>query len=1083
MRRIWLLVVVCSPILGQTTQGIILGRITDSVTGLPIPAASVTCTSESTSLVSPASVDAAGDYAIPSLSPGRYVVIITAPKYQTQQARALEMPVAGRVELNIRLRPLYDVWEAGQYRSWRLPESQQTLGYYGPDVDTSRVAIFNANSGIVTPLDNSLSSVLSSVVIDNVPLVGRDVYTLLLLLPGVTSDLSTARGLGFSVNGQRPSSSNYLLDGTENNNPLVTGPLSAVTPEFIQEYRVSTANYSAEYGRTSGFIANAITRNGTNQWHAKAFYYVESDRLDANGFQENAHAISRLPFTQNLPGVVVSGPLIHNRLFLAAGFEALDSHGRDDPQTFALPTTSFIDSTDPSSYAGQLLRQYRPYASPSGPGNFGLITIAPPNGFDRSDSYLRADSNLSSSEQFFGRFALDHLEERDLVASPYPDFPVHYRQASLSIAVGLISRLGATSQNEFHATRSGDSLRLSTPNAGVPTLIDDERDPSGQYEVTLPGNPSAYDYRNRGRTWEFLDNWTRVAGRHAIKIGGGFLQRDIDLNLNVYPNGYLEFATLSDFAQNQIEDLLAEFDSLSPTHQPVSPARSYRYRQPYGFAQDSFQATSHLTFDYGVRYDYFGSPVNVGVQKDLLVQLGQGSNIESSIAGAAEVLQPGSGSPLVYTSRPSNWAFRGGVAWDPFGSGHTIVRASYGIFYDRLFDNLWENVIQNRYSTGVWTYTQPVSLSAPLAQLESAGQLQPFSQLITALAFQPDLRAPRTQSAYIGVQQNFTHDLFLEVHGLASHGRQLITTDEVNRQFSVPASSSNPNGYLNPAIGNYIDYRANQGSSDYAGLVTALRFRKARFIGQVSYTWSHSIDNQSEPLNGTFFDFNTFSNASQGPYQYISSFTRQFASDLDRGNSDFDQRNNFVFFFTYQTPRVSSDRRVAGLLKNWTLSALGAARSGLPYTVYSNFNASSATPEYFVNERANLVQPQQAYTSEPVVGGRLLLNSAAFSNPGPDRIGSSGRNEFVGPGLFSTDASIARAFALPMLRETARMTVRADFYNLLNHANLNNPASFYGAAGFGVALFGRVETNNAFPLLEPLSETARQVQILLRLEF
>jgi hypothetical protein len=265
--------------------------------------------------------------------------------------------------------------------------------------------------------------------------------------------------------------------------------------------------------------------------------------------------------------------------------------------------------------------------------------------------------------------------------------------------------------------------------------------------------------------------------------------------------------------------------------------------------------------------------------------------------------------------------------------------------------------------------------------------------------------------------------------------------------------------------------------------VTAVRIRKARFTGQASYTWSHSIDNQSEPLNGTFFDFNTLSNASQGPYQYISSFTRQFASSLDRGNSDFDQRNNFVFFLTYQTPPISSSRRVAGLLKNWTLSALGAARSGLPYTVYSNFNAASAMPEYFINERANLVQPQQAYTSQPVAGGRLLLNPAAFSNPGPDMIGSSGRNEFVGPGLFSTDASIARTFPLPTLRETARMTVRADFYNLLNHANLNNPASFYGENGFGVALYGRAEANNAFPLMEPLSETARQIQILLRLEF
>jgi len=198
---------------------------------------------------------------------------VEAPAYQSQQARALELPVAARVELNFRLRPLYDVWEAGQFRSFLLPGSQQALGFYGPDVDTSRSVVFHANRGLITPLENSRSDVVSSVDIDNLPLLGRDVYTMLLLLPGVASDAATARGLGFSVNGQRPSSSNYLLDGTENNNLLVTGPLSAAVPEFIQEYRVSTTNYSAEYGRTSGFLANAITRSGGNQWHAKGYFY------------------------------------------------------------------------------------------------------------------------------------------------------------------------------------------------------------------------------------------------------------------------------------------------------------------------------------------------------------------------------------------------------------------------------------------------------------------------------------------------------------------------------------------------------------------------------------------------------------------------------------------------------------------------------------------------------------------------------------------------------------------------------------------------------------------------------------------
>ena len=309
-----------------------------------------------------------------------------------------------------------------------------------------------------------------------------------------------------------------------------------------------------------------------------------------------------------------------------------------------------------------------------------------------------------------------------------------------------------------------------------------------------------------------------------------------------------------------------------------------------------------------------------------------------------------------------------------------------------------------------------------------------------------------------------------------------MTTDEVNRPFSDPTSSDNPFGYLYPDFNNYINYRANQGSSSYSALVAAVHFRMARWTGQVSYTWSHSIDNQSESLAGTFFDFNTFGLAQSAGPQFFSSFTRQFASSLDRGNSDFDQRHNLVFFGTYQTPAMRRGRFTT-LLQGWTVSALGALRSGLPFTVYAPADYSVSPIEIFTNQRADVIGPKDVYVSEPRPGGRVLLNASAFANPGANVIGSSGRNAFSGPGLFNMDASIARVFRLPVKRESLRLTARADLYNVLNHANLNNPASFYGNPDFGLALYGRREANNGFPLLSPLNETARQIQILLRLEF
>ncbi len=554
----------------QTTQGLLIGRITDSVTGRPIPQVSVVVRNEATTLELPAHASPTGDYAIASLSPGEYRVTITAPNYQSQQARALVLPVSARVELNFRLRPLYDVFEAGQFRSWVVPGSQQAIGFYGPDVDTSRTAVFNANRGQATPLETSLSDVISKQLIDNLPLVGRDVYTMLLLEPGVASDTATARGLGFSVSGQRPSSSNYLLDGVENNNLLVTGPLSAVTPEFLEEYRISTANFSAEYGRTTGFLANAITVSGSNQFHGRAFFYARNDRFNANGFQENAQGLARQPFTELQPGFVLGGAPVKNRIFLAGGFVELHAHGNGDPQQVALPTPSFIATTNPATYAGTLLRKYLPAASPANIGDFGLATIAPANSFGREDAFLRADFNINANHRAFARAAVDTFREHDISGSAYPDFPVRYRQSSVSTAVGLLSRFGAANQNELLAARSLDVIAHDTPHAEVPTLgVDDYVLKNNQiYGVQLPGNASGFDYRNRGVNWEFSDNFTRLSGRHTLTFGGGLLARSVYLNAAVIPQGQYQFASLNDFAASQPELLLAVYDRTSSTLAP-----------------------------------------------------------------------------------------------------------------------------------------------------------------------------------------------------------------------------------------------------------------------------------------------------------------------------------------------------------------------------------------------------------------------------------------------------------------------------------------------------------------------------------
>ena len=240
----------------QTTQGVITGRVLDAVSGKPVPA-SITIGEGPADPGRHTTTDAAGYYVLPLLSPGAYYFRVTAASYQPRELYDLELPVASRLDLLIQLRRSSDVWEVGVYRSVFFPNSETVLTFFGPDFDPSRVSRFSGGNPDKGALGASISAVIDPKQLRVLPLAGRDAYTVLAVQPAVTTDAGTSRGLGLSANGQRPSASSFLLDGIENNNNLVTGPLTALSPESILEYRVSISTFSAEYGSTSGYLANA----------------------------------------------------------------------------------------------------------------------------------------------------------------------------------------------------------------------------------------------------------------------------------------------------------------------------------------------------------------------------------------------------------------------------------------------------------------------------------------------------------------------------------------------------------------------------------------------------------------------------------------------------------------------------------------------------------------------------------------------------------------------------------------------------------------------------------------------------------
>jgi hypothetical protein len=1087
-----LLLLAVLSVAAQSTQAYLTGTADDSVSGRRITGATVSCLGIENSSAIPGKTDATGRFTFAALSPGSYRVRIDAAGYQSQELWQLEVPIAARLELHFHLRPLHDVWEARQYQSFLLPESRQVLTFYGPDLDTSRVASFETSHGTLSNLEPSVSSVIGSNELDELPLTGRDTYALLVLLPGVTADTATARGLGFSVNGQRPSSANYLLDGLENNNLLVTGPLGTVAPEAVAEYRISTNNFSAEFGRTSGFLANAISRAGGDQWHGMAYVHLENEALNANGFQENVHGIRRSPLKRLQPGFQLGGPALRKRLYVNGSLELTRFRGQNDPKTYALPTAQFIASTAPASLAGALLRQYPAAAVPPGPGQDGVATISPPVRLDEANGLSRVDY-LTGGHRLYARAALDRQRQPDLVYNPYAQFSSPLHMGSLALGAGWTWQIGGAVTQELRAGRTGDAAHFDRLHSEIPILQSGAAISSkGQtYAVSLPGSLSSFGYRNLTQNWEAVDDLSWIRGRHSWKFGGGVLARHIDSAFVADRDGLFQFfpdnpldlsSNLNAFAASTPFDVQFAIDNQAPGIRPVSYNRQYRYTQLDFFAQDAFRATPRLTLNYGIRYDRFGAPLNTGSTKDVLLTPGSGSSFPERLESIQIQAVSGGGQPLFATDR-GNLAPRAGFAYAL--RGNTVLRGSYGIFYDRPFDNLWQMVSINHQVYQSWSVSGPLASYSPMAAAER-GDLQQTTGFHLPEMFQPGLRNPMIQSAYLGVQQKIDTGLTLELNAIASRGRRLWATDVVNRIYSIvpPSYFDNPSAVNDPGYGN-IDYIANQGSSGYQALTATVRFRGARLNGQASYSWSHSIDNQSDPLAGAFANYNTSNSAAKPDDAIRASFTQQFASSASRGNSDFDQRQNLVFFAIYRLPAPALSRVPAAILRDWRISGLGAVRSGLPYSALytrDSWIQAGSTTGQLLYPRANIVSSALIYapTVANPAGGKTLLNAAAFGRPGPPTAGNAGRNAFAGPGLISADLSLSRNFTLG---ERRSLSLRAEFYNALNHANLNNPEEFVNTAGFGQALYGRQEKASGFPLLAPFNEASRVVQLFLRVGF
>ncbi len=333
------------------------------------------------------------------------------------------------------------------------------------------------------------------------------------------------------------------------------------------------------------------------------------------------------------------------------------------------------------------------------------MTLAPPVALNRTLAIERLDyKRPNGKDRLMGRLLLNRLGRPDFIWSPYKDFVSALHQNTWALGGSYTRLVRSNLTNEARLSFSNDDLGWNRPHPEIPTLSTNDVyfvNGAAQVGLTLPGSPAFYAYQNTNKTGELLDNaiWSR--GRHMVTVGAGLLLRWSEGYLTAGRDGQYLFNNIVTFALDQPSYLEASIDRTSPTIQQPDFNRNYQYTQYFLFAQDTYKISSRLTANYGLRYEFYGGPLNTGPTKDALVQLGSGSTLAQQLTGATVVQPSGSGDQQLFGSDKGDFAVRLGASYDLFGSGRTLLRGAFGTFYDRPFDNLWENVRNNNLTSAV----------------------------------------------------------------------------------------------------------------------------------------------------------------------------------------------------------------------------------------------------------------------------------------------------------------------------------------------------------------------------------------------
>jgi hypothetical protein len=1046
----------------QVAGATLTGTVTDP-SGAVIPGAQVFINDAANGVIRNIVTDNAGFYTAPNLLPATYEVTITARGFATQVRSGVKLAVGAQQILDV---------------SMRVGESAE------------RVQV-TEEAPLVQLATSAISAEVNATTVRELPLNGRSWTDLTNLQPGVVAAQTHAsgdpnRGFGsqVSISGARPQQNNYRLDGISINDYANGGPGSVLGGNLgvdaIQEFSVLTSNYSAEYGKTSGGVVNAITRSGTNQFHGSAYEFLRNSALDARNFFDGAKVP---PFKRNQFGASGGGPIKKDRTFIFGDYEGIrQSLGITRVNTVLSPAARAGNLAAGSVVVDPLVQRYLalepvPNAGLRGNGDTGIFAFAGQQIVNENFLTTRVDQKLSNKDNLFGTYSFDNspLTQPDTLDNVL-QHAISRRQIvsveeSRIFSPGFVNsvRLG---YNRSHTTSAGGVTAIN-PAAGDPALGWAPGLNATQAQVTGltligPGvAPPIYQF-----TWnayQAYDDAFVTKGLHAVKFGAGF-ERD-QLNQLTYTADFVArffFGNLRNFLTNTPSRVRGVLPSqASPRGMRVSVAGAY--------IQDDWRMRPNLTVNLGLRYETSGVPdENQGKLTNLL-----------QISDAA----PHLGGPYFSNPTRRNFEPRVGFAWDPFRSGKTAVRGGFGLF--DVLPMLYQTITLN-------------GRGAPFFQVGSTSSLPVGSFPKGGLA---NLGAGSLEYAYVenqphrnyvmqwnlNMQRELVRNLTAVIGYVGSRGvHQPFRIDDAN----VVMPTLTPAGYLWPSrIGSGTQINPNAGAirfvnwggdSFYDALQIGITKRMSRGLQvQGSYTWGKSIDSNSGVIAG-----DTLANS-------ISSL-HWFDLKMSRAVSDYNIPRTLVINTTWQLPTSkTAPRAIAWAANGWELGGILRVSDGPPFTPTFGTDGDplglkSSDPYDFPNRLtgpgcASLVNPgspknyikTECFTVPTAPSTAFYAANCDPTHAFPQCFnlrGNAGRNILEGPGLSNLDFSLFKNNLLKGISEDFNAQFRVEVFNILNHPNFAPPtlanSQIFDSTG---------APNPNAGLLTATTTSARQIQFALKL--